>query len=418
MDTTPTVPTRDDEEPRESLLDEIRQLRLELQRREDEAKAVADRNDRVRRFTARLGFRAFAGSQLYSKTTDLWDAWSTWLRSGTPDPWPERSTRNFVAALLARFTRTGVIVLFFAASPLVITLVQLLTLLRQNALIDQQTELAESARRSALVVEQTAVLDEIDEELDAMFLRKGENVATRPRLSPRLEGRIIALSKSLRPYRYLDDRRLTLQAQSPERGQLFLALIKSQIDLRSIMLDADFNDLDLPNSRLDGIQLGSDSLIYLDWNDSLLHSTQFHSLMDRRRRTAFLQRANFRGSRLYGASFRYVDLRGADFSNAALIRVRFLGTELTGVNFTRTTLVDVEFNNGNYLLNANFEGAKLWGVEIQLVEPENVRALAMVLCRADKIEGGSMPPSLRRAMWHNEACARNRTANETDDGRK
>lgn len=68
----------------------------------------------------------------------------------------------------------------------------------QNFRLEQQTYLQEADRISSLIFLMGNLLDAIDEELKTDIGRRGVGD-----LSPQIVGRVVALSKSLRPYRYL-----------------------------------------------------------------------------------------------------------------------------------------------------------------------------------------------------------------------
>lgn len=138
----------------------------------------------------------------------------------------------------------------------------------QNERIKEQTYLTESSRRATLIFELTSILDKIDEEID-----KVPPDSLTPKLSDRLEGRIIALSLSLRPYRYLQDNGVLTKAMSPERGQLLISLIASKINMSNISLRGDFTradlkNADLRNTTLDNIRLGESDLSSSELNNS------------------------------------------------------------------------------------------------------------------------------------------------------
>src|SRR5688500_2721454 len=110
----------------------------------------------------------------------------------------------------------------------------------QNKRVEQQTFLAESNRRAALVFELSNILDKIYEELDSTvtFQRGNNNVVVsemsgeKTKLTDKLEARIIGVSRSLKPYRYLDEEgELIPRPLSPERAQLFVSLASSNVVL-------------------------------------------------------------------------------------------------------------------------------------------------------------------------------------------
>ncbi|HMX39511.1 MAG TPA: hypothetical protein PKD78_04255, partial [Saprospiraceae bacterium] len=100
---------------------------------------------------------------------------------------------------------------------------------QQNKRLDQQTYLQEAERRSSLIFLMGNILDALNQELRADIGAPGVRD-----LSPQLIGRVIALSNSLRPYRYLGTDSLVTRELSPERGHLLLSIISSQIDPGSL----------------------------------------------------------------------------------------------------------------------------------------------------------------------------------------
>jgi len=94
----------------------------------------------------------------------------------------------------------------------------------QNKRLDQQTNLQEAERRSSLVFLFSNIMDAIDSELKDSLNKKDT-------LSKQLIGRIIALSTRLSPYRYLTEGdTLISHPLSPERGQLLVNLVESDLD--------------------------------------------------------------------------------------------------------------------------------------------------------------------------------------------
>jgi uncharacterized protein YjbI with pentapeptide repeats len=288
-------------------------------------------------------------------------------------------------------------------------------LARQNELIDLQAQLAESARRSALIMEQTAILDEIDEELDRLpgfdTMRIGVYETTLPRLSERLEGRIIALSKSLRPYRYLDGGRLIEQSQSPERGQLLLALLRSRIDIRDLLMEADFTAADLSGAKLSQFHLEIPvPSVFEDMPGPMFQ---------------LLSRANFRGARIDYSRLRSVDLTMAifdesriwqtdfggswiqdgSFKNAIIDYTTFRKTNLMRARFDGARLSNVSFSGTN-LRGASFRNAKLFEVDFTA---DSLGTAANVnehdLCEASHFHRVRFPPRLLVAMARLKHCA-------------
>jgi hypothetical protein len=179
----------------------------------------------------------------------------------------------------------------------------------QNDKIERQNHLSEATRRAALIYELTSILDKIDFEiremrkenppqeeglsgsLDNLLASLMDSSAVENwELSNGLEGRIIALSRSLRPYYYYDYDKEELEANqsifffgkmfkdypmierplSPERAQLLISLLASKVNIRSIVSTGDFKNSDLQNA-----DLGSYDLKFIDLSSSSLQNTSF-----------------------------------------------------------------------------------------------------------------------------------------------
>lgn len=213
----------------------------------------------------------------------------------------------------------------------------------QNIRLDQQTYLQEADRRSSLIFLMGNLMDAIDRELKNDVGQPGVRD-----LSPQVIGRVIALSKSLRPYRYLDTDSLVKRELSPERGQLLIALINSQIDnssLQRMFLSADFSNADLKGAVLSGEYMAGIQLSGADLTDAVLDETNLsqanlsgaelqHIVLAR----ANLTRARFRDADLHHAIFDGADLQGANFYQADLSEAKLNGADLRGAHFTKANL--------------------------------------------------------------------------------
>ncbi len=203
-------------------------------------------------------------------------------------------------------------------------------LTNQNIRLTQQTYLQEAERRSALILLMGNLLDALDKELKDDIGQKGARD-----LSPQLVGRIIALSSGLKPYRYLESDSLIAQEISPERGQLLLSILSSEVDngtLRRIFQSADFSFSELQGAALAGEFLEGINL-----------------------RNADLSKANLNGARLAGA-----DLNKADLSGAILA-----GTDLRKANLSETDLRET------FITEVDFRGASLYGTDLRGVDLSN-----------------------------------------------
>ncbi len=197
----------------------------------------------------------------------------------------------------------------------------------QNVRLSQQTYLQEAERRSALILLMGNLLDALDDELKEDIGQKGVRD-----LSPQLIGRIIALSSGLKPYRYLESDSLIAQEISPERGQLLLSILSSEVDngtLKRIFQSADFSFSELENASLAGEYLEGINL-----------------------RMANLSKANLNAARLAGA-----DLNKADLSGAILA-----GADLSKANLSETDLREA------FITEVDFRGASLYGTDLRGVD--------------------------------------------------
>lgn len=187
----------------------------------------------------------------------------------------------------------------------------------QNRLVRTQTEklqqqniLSESERRSSLVFLMSNILDKMDEEL-----KKNEKRT----ISKELIARIIALSNSLKPYYFFENNQLIKQPLSPERGQLFLAIVKSGIDpiftQEQILNKSNFSYSDLREANLRNLNISSVNLSHSNFSEADLYNTAFQGTS--------LSNCNFKNTDLKKAYFSYSDLRevifdGADLRDATL----------------------------------------------------------------------------------------------------
>ncbi len=432
------------------LLARIESLENEIKEYEQAAAEDRTRSEKNRETVGRTGgffgrvfAWAFLGSGLFEKSRELWDAWSGWL-DGNRKNWPRATTRDWLASLLSRFTRLGVFAALVAIAPLVFISTQTWLLCNQNRLLDAQNNLVESNRRSALTFELSAILNEMNRELDAReraltrskwksmarareiindrygkssvgFDYEGlkqngawrrelnelgfsvsvfprlKSYSIQPRLSRRLQGRIIALNKILRPYRYLDQTgRLIRKGLSPERGQLLIALVESGVDLEGLIARQSFaaadisgtqvsrlqttevsgfagfnlTSLDLPYAGLDGAVFRRVLMEFARFEDSSLEDAEFHNVI--------LEYAKFPGAKMRDAFFKAPHARYADFTGADLTNAKFHGGDLREAKFTNAKLKDTAFcmavmprcattGTGAKLLAADFSSVKFQG---------------------------------------------------------
>ncbi|MDA4847475.1 pentapeptide repeat-containing protein [Hoeflea poritis] len=165
--------------------------------------------------------------------------------------------------------------------------IQIERLTEQNRLINIQNSLAEASRRASLNFELSNILNALDNKQDADQL---------------LISRVSALSRSLRPYRLLQDDGSLSDPLSPERAQLLLSLLASGVDMARI------------------------------------------------------------GEA--GATFAYADLRGADLSGQKLVNVELSNADLRGANLSATSLVRVNLSSSKLPAVAKFTPTEFEGLDI------------------------------------------------------
>ncbi len=189
----------------------------------------------------------------------------------------------------------------------------------QNELLDKQTYLSEADRRSSLNFLLGNLLDQINAEL------KGINSSDRS-LSDETIGRIAGLSQSFKPYRYLQVDTLISKPLSPERGQLLIALVNSNLSKETY--EKIFESSDFSSAALQGAHLSGSLLSREDFNDVdvlmkyLIRGIPHENEVNWRARA----RAHLRGANLRDADLSNANLSGADLSGAINITIDQLST--------------------------------------------------------------------------------------------
>ena len=265
----------------------------------------------------------------------------------------------------------------------------------QNELIRTQNFLVESSRRSTQVFELSSILDEIDEELDELEKKGQEKAGDKDKrrvlleslssaatgdksncdcqeLSERLNGRIVALSQALLPYRYQEDDGELSAPTSPEQGQLLVSLVRSNVciprgtNLRQALVQ----NTDLSYARLCWADLSNADLsaAYLSHSSMVGVSLARADLSGVRMNRAILVRAAITDANASKAEIPYADLSfsviwNTNFESANLERSHFVGASILGVNFRGANLNDVDFT-GASIWSCDFSGASLSGVKL------------------------------------------------------
>lgn len=250
-----------------------------------------------------------------------------------PDPSNEKKA-NLIGHLVYRFTRLGIIGLLIAIVPSILLVQQNSLLKSQNKRLDQQTYLQEAGRRSSLVFLFSNVMDAIDSELkDSLHNHRRE-------LSPQLQGRIISLTKALKPYKFMEGDSLIANPLSPERGQLFLNLINSNLNmetLKQILSKSDFSFSDLRGVEIDlNISIGDT-----------------------------LTQPNFKYSDFSNSNFEFNRLVGFNLENCVFKNTKFLDTDFSTSNLKNSFFENVRYEYSSVILaDASIEGITLKNCEI------------------------------------------------------
>ncbi|WP_425422066.1 pentapeptide repeat-containing protein [Phaeodactylibacter xiamenensis] len=326
----------------------------------------------------KTGIRFGAGKGLMGATKTL-------VKEANKGELKKETIAEFGVHIFWRLTRIGLIGLFLALIPIWLLYNQNRLITKQNTKIDLQNNLIEADRRSALILLMSNVLDQVNSEIEA--LKKEDQAkydSTGYNLSDPLIGRIAALSQGFIPYRFLTNGTLTEKAVSPERGQLLLALTKSNLD--SITSDkvnssskfegAYFSRANLSGADLSGADLSGADFIYADLSGADLSGADLS-------RADFIY-ANLSGADLSGANLISANLYGANLSGAKLIfanplRADLSRAKLSGANLRYASLFLADLSradlSGANLISANLSGANLSGANLSGAINLNVEQL-------------------------------------------
>ncbi len=274
--------------------------------------------------------------------------------------------RVFIGAFAAAFGLLGTIVLMKQNEKIDL----------QNERVNIQNNLMEAERRSSLVFLMSNILDKVDDEIknqkDTITFFTD---STKFSLSSPLVSRIVALSRAFRPYRLLDSNVLSNYLVSPERGQLFIALMGNKLDSKTqnkIVKSGDFS-----NAIIDEINLSRANLDRANLNETKLSRANLQG--------ASLVEANLNWANLVSANLSTSNLSGANLKNANLTGANLIGTNLSPgfydkkihrmTNLKRANLSIAILAGANlsraYLVETNLSGAFLEGANLSGVNLEN-----------------------------------------------
>ena len=223
----------------------------------------------------------------------------------------------------------------------------------QNYRINIQNNLLEADRKSSLVFLMSNILDKVDDEIKEQQKQLiAQNVpitdSTKYSLSKPLLKRIVALSRAFRPYKILENDTLSSKLVSPERGQLFIALMENDLDSltqNTIVANGDFSNAIIGNIYLKGAHLSRASLSGADL--SRAHLVE-----------ADLRGADLREANLLEADLRQAHLLEADLSRAHLAEADLSGAFLSHADLSRAILNRADLREAG-LREVNLRGANL-----------------------------------------------------------
>ena len=271
----------------------------------------------------------------------------------------KNTVSDLLSAVFMRLTRIGFFLIITSLLPTLFLLLQVYYLRNQNNLItiqnkrlDQQTYLQEADRRSSM----TSVLDTMIKEVT------NEGYRNSGKISKVNSTRLIALSKILKPYKYLENDKLIEKSLSPERGYLLISLLESNLDLGTIINNNTRASL-LSLLNFDYAEITNANMVKLDINTIHLN----HSNLDGGNFTkstfikssfvdASLQNANFYKSDLLSCNFTDANLTGTSFTDSALNKINFTNANLSNVDFSNCDLSKITFDNST-IIGANFKNA-------------------------------------------------------------
>lgn len=271
---------------------------------------------------------------------------------------------DLLSSIIIRLTRVGFLLILTAVLPSVLLIFQTYYLGKQNTLItgqsemfkqqnkrlDQQTYLQEADRRGQTLL----IMDNMLKEINTDVSRSSENA-----IDDATAGRLISLSKMLKPYKYLENDSLIARVTSPERGYLLVSLLETGINLNTstrsrsngrLIERLDFTYAELRNLSLKGADLIQIDLANADLRNSSFNGTDFEK--------ANLQNAWLHETNLTYASFNEANLEQAILQNAILDyanmqNANLSSADLRNVSLLKTKVLDADLTNAR--VNATFE---------------------------------------------------------------
>lgn len=331
----------------------------------EKLKNILGEQDEQKKRRRNLGWNFLKRSSGYVLGSELKRSIERFLEEMAEQQRVSRETlSDLLTSIIIRLTRVGFLLVITAILPSILLIFQTYYLAKQNTLItgqsemfrqqnnrlDQQTYLQEADRRGQTLLLMDNMLQEINTEIS----RDPQN-----KLNDATAGRLIALSKILKPYRYLENDSLTKNIVSPERGYLLISLLETGINLRStarsrangILLERiDFTYSELRNVTLKKADLIEIDLSHADMRNSSFNGTDFEN-------------ATFYNASISQADLSYTSLKNADLRNATLEnsildyanlqKANLSSSNLKNVSLLKTVLKEATLTNA--IVHKTFE---------------------------------------------------------------
>jgi len=271
---------------------------------------------------------------------------------------------DLLSSIIIRLTRVGFLLILTAVLPSILLIFQTYYLGKQNTLItgqsemfkqqnkrlDQQTYLQEAERRGQTLL----IMDNMLKEISTDVSRSSANA-----IDDATAGRLISLSKMLKPYKYLENDSLIARVTSPERGYLLVSLLETGINLNTTARSRSngrlIERLDFTYAELRNLSLKGADLIQIDLSNADLRNSSFNGID--------FEKANLQNTWLHETNLTYASLKEAnleravlqnailDYANLQNANLSF--ADLRNVSLVKTKLLDADFTNAR--VNKTFE---------------------------------------------------------------
>ena len=271
---------------------------------------------------------------------------------------------DLLSSIIIRLTRVGFLLILTAVLPSILLIFQTYYLGKQNTLItgqsemfkqqnkrlDQQTYLQEAERRGQTLL----IMDNMLKEISTDVSRSSANA-----IDDATAGRLISLSKMLKPYKYLENDSLIARVTSPERGYLLVSLLETGINLNTAARSRSngrlIERLDFTYAELRNLSLKGADLIQIDLSNADLRNSSFNGID--------FEKANLQNTWLHETNLTYASLKEANLERAVLQNAildysnlqnaNLSSADLRNVSLVKTKLLDADFTNAR--VNKTFE---------------------------------------------------------------